>query len=178
MAPFRGLFEPVPLDGRSVLDPSILFAMLVYGIVAFALGGLIGWLTGRILELRAGFTEHLEQTRGQVDRIERSFASLGEKASAEQCPGIEGIIEEHDEFMKENDPSAEICDLFLTGAGARTEHYEIAAYSGLIVMARALGEREVVDLLSESLREEKGALKSLEGASRRLARERAKAAAG
>ena len=80
--------------------------------------------------------------------------------------------------MKENDPSAEICDLFLTGAGARTEHYEIAAYSGLIVMARALGEREVVDLLSESLREEKGALKSLEGASRRLARERAKAAAG
>ena len=129
-------------------------------------------------ELRAGFTEHLEQTRGQVDRIERSFASLGEKASAEQCPGIEGIIEEHDEFMKENDPSAEICDLFLTVAGARTEHYEIAAYSGLIVMARALGEREVVDLLSESLREEKGALKSLEEASRRLARERAKAAAG
>ena len=56
MAPFRGLFEPVPLDGRSVVDPSILFAMLVYGIVAFALGGLIGWLTGRILELRAGFT--------------------------------------------------------------------------------------------------------------------------
>jgi uncharacterized protein YggT (Ycf19 family) len=56
MAPFRGLFEPVPLDGRSVLDPSILFAMLVYGIVAFALGGLIGWLTVRILELRAGFT--------------------------------------------------------------------------------------------------------------------------
>jgi uncharacterized protein YggT (Ycf19 family) len=56
MAPFRGLFEPVPLDGRSVLDPSILFAMLVYGIVAFALGGLIGWLTRRILELRAGFT--------------------------------------------------------------------------------------------------------------------------
>jgi uncharacterized protein YggT (Ycf19 family) len=55
MAPFRGLFKPVALDGRSVLDPSILFAMLVYGIVAFALGGLIGWLTGRILELRAGF---------------------------------------------------------------------------------------------------------------------------
>ena len=80
-------------------------------------------------ELRTGFTEHLEQTRAQVDRIKKSFASLGEKASAEQCPGIEGIIEEHDEFMKENDPSAEICDLFLTGAGARTEHYEIAAYS-------------------------------------------------
>jgi uncharacterized protein YggT (Ycf19 family) len=58
MAPFRGLFEPVPLDGRSVLDPSILFAMLVYGIVALALSGLIGWLTDRILELRAGLTRH------------------------------------------------------------------------------------------------------------------------
>ena len=63
MAPFRGLFEPVPLDGRSVLDPSILFAMLVYGIVALALGGLIGWLSDRILELHAGFTRQGRETR-------------------------------------------------------------------------------------------------------------------
>jgi uncharacterized protein YggT (Ycf19 family) len=54
MAPFRGLFEPVPLDGRSVLDVSILFAMLVYGIVALALHALIEWLTIRILALRVG----------------------------------------------------------------------------------------------------------------------------
>lgn len=52
MAPFRGLFEPVPLDGRSVLDVSILFAMLVYGIVALALHALIEWLTTRIVEMR------------------------------------------------------------------------------------------------------------------------------
>ena len=52
MAPFRGLFEPVPLDGRSVLDVSILFAMLVYGIVALALHALIEWLTARIVEMR------------------------------------------------------------------------------------------------------------------------------
>jgi uncharacterized protein YggT (Ycf19 family) len=54
MAPFRGLFEPVPLDGRSVLDVSILFAMIVYGIVALALHALIEWLTTRILEMRVG----------------------------------------------------------------------------------------------------------------------------
>ena len=54
MAPFRGLFEPVPLDGRSVLDVSILFAMIVYGIVAMALHALIEWLTIRILALRVG----------------------------------------------------------------------------------------------------------------------------
>jgi uncharacterized protein YggT (Ycf19 family) len=50
MAPFRGLFEPVPLDGRSVLDVSILFAMIVYGLVALGLRALIDWLTDRIAE--------------------------------------------------------------------------------------------------------------------------------
>jgi hypothetical protein len=52
MTPFRGLFEPLPLDGRSVLDVSILFAMLVYAIVALALDALIAWLTARIAEMR------------------------------------------------------------------------------------------------------------------------------
>jgi uncharacterized protein YggT (Ycf19 family) len=51
MAPFRGIFEPVRLDGRSVLDVSVLFAMIVYGIVAMVLHGLIGWLTARAAEL-------------------------------------------------------------------------------------------------------------------------------
>lgn len=126
-------------------------------------------------ELRDGFTQHLEQTRGQVQRIKDAFAALGEPVKAEQCPGIEGIIEEHDEFMAEEKPSPEVCDLFLTGSGARAEHYEIAAYSGLITMARALGERDCVDLLTENLREEKETLRSLEKAARRLAKERARA---
>jgi uncharacterized protein YggT (Ycf19 family) len=52
MAPFRGLFEPVQLDGRSVLDVSILFAMIVYGTAALALNALIDWLTARILAIR------------------------------------------------------------------------------------------------------------------------------
>ena len=50
MAPFRGLFERVPLDGRSVLDVSVLFAMIVYGIAALALRTLIDWLTDRIAD--------------------------------------------------------------------------------------------------------------------------------
>jgi hypothetical protein len=52
MAPFRGLFEPVPLDGRSVLGVSILFAVVVYGIVALRLHAVIDWLTARITEMR------------------------------------------------------------------------------------------------------------------------------
>lgn len=128
-------------------------------------------------ELRAGFTAHLEETRGHVERLRKAFQALGEKASAEQCPGIDGIIEEHDEFMSENSPSPEVRDIFLTGAGARAEHYEIAAYSGLITLARALKERECVELLTENLREEKEALKTLEKAARRLSKEPAKAVA-
>jgi ferritin-like metal-binding protein YciE len=128
-------------------------------------------------DLRSGFQDHLVETRGQVVRLKTAFASIGEKAKAEQCPGIEGILSEHDEFMADNDPSPEICDLFLTGAGARTEHYEIAAYTGLITMARSLGERECADLLRENLREEKEALRSLEAAAKRLSKTTAKAAA-
>ena len=62
-----------------------------------------------------------------------AFKALGEKAKAEKCPGIDGIKQEHDEFVEKESPSAEVLDSFLTGAGARTEHYEIAAYEGLIV---------------------------------------------
>ena len=70
--------------------------------------------------------------------------------------------------MKENDPSAKMRDAFLTGAAARAEHYEIAAYTGLVNQARALGEREAVGLLQENLRQEKDALKKVETISKRL----------
>ncbi len=98
------------------------------------------------------------------------FKSIGEKPQPEKCPGIEGIAKEHDTFMSQEKPSPEICDLFLTGAGARTEHYEIAAYSGLVTHARALGETEAARLLTENLKQEKQALKTLEAAAKRLSR--------
>ena len=62
-------------------------------------------------------------------------------------------------------------DAFLTGAAARTEHYEIAAYTGLVSQARALGEREAVALLQENLKQEKEALKKVETISKRLVKE-------
>ena len=124
-------------------------------------------------ELRAGFQSHLEETEQHAANVEQVFQKIGEKPKAEKCPGIDGIKAEHDEFMKEEQPSAEITDLFLTGAGARTEHYEIAAYSGLITMAQAMGESEAVALLQENLKQEKDALAKLEKAATRLAREHA-----
>ena len=112
----------------------------------------------------------VEETRQQVKNLEQVFAELGEKASGQPCPGIEGIKTEHDEFMAEESPSTEIRDMFLTGSAARVEHYEIAAYSGLIALARGLGETESARLLGENLRQEKDALKAVEAVGKRLAR--------
>ena len=119
-------------------------------------------------ELSKAFTHHLGETRDQVVNLEKVFKSIGKRAEAQPCPGIEGIKEEHDSFVKENDPSDKMLDVFLTGSAARAEHYEIAAYTGLIAMARTLGERESVELLQENLRQEKAALKTVESISKRI----------
>ena len=119
-------------------------------------------------ELRRAFERHVKETKDQIRNLERVFEALGERAQAERCPGMEGIKAEHDQFMDEENPSPEIRDLFLTGAAARAEHYEIAGYSGLVNMARALGEREAVNLLKENLQQEKEMLKTVEATSKAL----------
>jgi ferritin-like metal-binding protein YciE len=121
-------------------------------------------------ELKTGFEEHLTQTKQHVENVKQAFEAMGERAKAEKCPGIEGITKEHDEFMSSESPSAEVCDLFLTGAGARAEHYEIAAYTGLVTMAKSLGESDAAALLEENLEQEKETLRKLESISQRFAR--------
>jgi ferritin-like metal-binding protein YciE len=128
------------------------------------------------VELRRGLEKHQTQTRRHVDNIERAFKSLGESPKEERCIGFEGLKEEHDALTSES--SHELVNAVDAGAAARTEHYEIAAYQGLLAMARALGEREVVPLLDSNLKQEREALRAVEKVSRRLAREHAKAVAG
>ena len=125
-------------------------------------------------ELKVGFEEHLEETRQHVKNIEQAFEQLGEEPKAEKCPGIDGIKKEHDDFVSKESPSQDVLDSFLTGAGARTEHYEIAAYEGLVTAAKAMGETQVVDLLTQSLEQEKAALEKLQTIGKRLAQEGAK----
>jgi len=128
-------------------------------------------------ELAEGFGTHLEETRQHVKNLEQAFEALGEPAKAEKCPGIEGIRKEHDEFVSNESPSAEVLNAFLTGAGARTEHYEIAAYEGLITMAEAMGEDEVARLLNENLAQEQNALRKIQTIGKRLAQQGAATAA-
>jgi len=125
-------------------------------------------------ELRMAFEQHLEETQQHVSNLEQAFEALGEQAKAEKCPGIDGIKQEHDDFVSKESPSQDVLDSFLTGAGSRTEHYEIAAYEGLVTMANALGEKDVVTLLEENLAQEQQALKKLQTIGKRLAKEGAK----
>jgi len=119
-------------------------------------------------ELSKVFTSHLAETKEQIENLEQVFQNIGKPAKGERCPGIEGIKEEHESFMQENDPTPALLDMHLTGAAARAEHYEIAAYTGLIEKARALGERDSVKLLQENLRQEKEAAKKVESISKRM----------
>ena len=126
-------------------------------------------------ELASGFADHLEETRQHVKNVQQAFEQLGEPAKAEKCPGIEGIKKEHDDFVSNESPSPEVLNAFLTGAAARTEHYEIAAYEGLVTMATAMGEDEVASLLSQNLEQEKAALRKVQSIGKRLAENGAQA---
>ena len=106
------------------------------------------------LELKEAFQSHLEETKGQVARLERVFASLDEKVQGKHCDGIEGILEEGDAVMAE-DFETMAMDACLIAAGQRAEHYEMAAYGTLVAWARSLGHAEAAELLEETLNEEK-----------------------
>jgi ferritin-like metal-binding protein YciE len=105
-------------------------------------------------ELRAGFEEHLEQTKGHAQRLEQIFTALGEKPSGKKCKGMEGLIEEGKEMMEE-DLEDEARDAGLISAAQRVEHYEIAAYGCVRTYAKILGEDEAASLLQQTLEEEK-----------------------
>lgn len=105
-------------------------------------------------ELRKGFEEHLEQTKGQVQRLEQIFQKLGESPKGKKCKGMEGLIEEGAEVM-EDDFEGAVKDAALIGAAQRVEHYEIAGYGTVRSMAETLGEVDHVSLLQETLEEEK-----------------------
>src|SRR5271157_6190426 len=77
--------------------------------------------------LRNGFEEHLEQTKGHVQRLEEIFTMLGAKAGGKKCAGMEGLVKEGAEIMGE-DFADEVMDAALISAAQRVEHYEIAAY--------------------------------------------------
>jgi ferritin-like metal-binding protein YciE len=117
---------------------------------------MLGTLTREVQnpEMLNRVQEHVGETEEQIERLKRAFEAIGERAKAEKCDAAIGLKEEHDSFKKEEKPSKAMLEAFDLGSSLRVEHYEIAGYRSAIAVATALGEREVVGLLSESLREE------------------------
>jgi ferritin-like metal-binding protein YciE len=118
--------------------------------------------TARAPALREAFESHLEETRGQIERLDQVFESLDEKARGKHCDGIAGIIEEGKSIM-EQDFDDTTMDACLIAAAQRAEHYEMAAYGTLVAWARAMGHTQAADLLQETLDEEKAADEKLTG---------------
>ena len=115
-------------------------------------------------KLKELFTKHLEETKGQVERLKEVFGHLGEKPTGEHCNGMEGIVEEGKDALEKDEEGASF-DSGLIGAALRTEHYEIAGYQASIAMAKTLGMQDVIDLLTKNLNEELAAAAKITDAS-------------
>src|SRR5260221_700341 len=104
-------------------------------------------------ELKIGFTEHLGQTKGHVDRLDQALKFLDAPSKRKTCQAMKGLIEEGAEAIDTAAPDA-IRDANLIGAAQRVEHYEIAAYGTARAFAETLGQSEVAELLQATLDEE------------------------
>src|SRR5690606_10316029 len=103
---------------------------------------------------QAAFEEHLEETRGHVERLEEIFGQLGERVRGKHCDGMAGIIDEGKNVMSEDFEDSAM-DAVLIASAQRAEHYEMAAYGTLVAWAEAMGHSQVAEMLSETLEEEK-----------------------
>ena len=112
------------------------------------------------VDLREGFEQHLEQTKGHVERLEEIFEQLEERPVGKKCMGMEGLVKEGSEIMSE-DFSDDVMDAALIAAAQRVEHYEIAAYGTVAAYADLLGQSEHASLLRQTLEEEKETDKKL-----------------
>ena len=105
-------------------------------------------------ELQQAFTKHMEETQNQVKRLEQVFQSLGIKPEAEKCKAMEGLLKEAEEFLG-YDADKAVMDAGIIASAQRVEHYEIAGYGTACTYAKFLGHSEALNLLQETLSEEK-----------------------
>ena len=104
-------------------------------------------------KLKKAFNTHLKQTERQIKRLERIFKELDESPRGKKCVGMEGLLKEGAELIKEK-PEADVLDAGLIAAAQHVEHYEMAGYGCVRTWARQLGEERHAELLQETLDEE------------------------
>ena len=114
-------------------------------------------------ELKDAFEEHLEVTKGHIERLEKVFSLLGAKPQAKKCDAMEGILKEGTSIIEDTEEGTATRDVGLIIAAQKVEHYEISTYGGLRQVATTLGLDDVAALLEETLTEEKEADTALTG---------------
>ena len=107
-------------------------------------------------DLKSAFTEHAQETEEHVKRLDKVFKILGQKPAVKECPALKGLVEETEELMSEAS-SPDVLDAGLIGCAQAVEHYEMARYGTLCAWAEQLDLDEAVELLEETLEEEKAA---------------------
>jgi ferritin-like metal-binding protein YciE len=108
-------------------------------------------------ELKKALDEHLEITKGQVERLEQVFEALGEKAQAKTCDAMKGLVEESESIIGETKDDTFTRDAALIMAAQKVEHYEIATYGGLVQLAKTMNKGNIAKMLQTTLDEEKQA---------------------
>lgn len=107
-------------------------------------------------ELKQAFESHLEETKGQVQRLEQIFEALGKRGTGKTCEGMKGVLLEGSEMIEDAEKGS-VRDAGLIAAAQRVEHYEMAGYGSVRAFAQLLGKSEMVQLLDATLSEEKAA---------------------
>jgi Mn-containing catalase len=109
-------------------------------------------------ELKTAFQDHLEQTKGHVERLNQAFDMLGEKAKAKPCKGMAGLVQEGQEVITEGKEKEDArADLALIAAAQKVEHYEISAYGTARAIAEQMERNDLVKLFTKTLEEEEKA---------------------
>lgn len=106
-------------------------------------------------ELQHGFEMHLEQTKQQIDRLTQIFEELNIRPTGKACQGMEGILTEGEEFLKDKGIDPAVKDAALIASAQRVEHYEIAGYGTARTYAQKLGYTKAAKLLEQTLQEER-----------------------
>jgi ferritin-like metal-binding protein YciE len=126
-------------------------------------------------KLRALIETHMKETEEQIRNLERVFEKMGSRPAKQTCKAAQGLVAEGAAAMKESDAPAK--DSLIAGAVARVEHYEIAAYTGLVEAARTMRQSQVAKLLEANLKQEERTAQLVEKESPRLLKQLVKAGA-
>jgi ferritin-like metal-binding protein YciE len=109
-------------------------------------------------DLASALNEHLEQTKGHVQKLEQAFGMLGAEAKGSECKGMKGLISEGEETIKEGkEVERQMADVALIAAAQKVEHYEISGYGTIKTLAQSLGQTGVANILEQIEGEEKKA---------------------